>query len=163
MCCNGYTHMLQASVPNVSAISDVCCTCFIWVLHMFHTYVASVSSECCICFTHMLQVFHLYATYVLQWLHTCFPRVLGIYFKCFNYFECMLQMFPLDVAKVDLALHMLQWDLSAAVACCSDGPACMRVGVEGCKRQVRETVRSRIKTEWSRDTVCNILGVIVAK
>jgi len=51
--------MLQASVPNVSAVSDVCCTCFIWVLHMFHTYVASVSSGCCIDFTYMLQVFHL--------------------------------------------------------------------------------------------------------
>jgi hypothetical protein len=86
---------------------------------MFHTYVASVSSGCCICFTHMLQVFHLDAAYVLQWLHTCFPRVLDVYFKCFNSFEHMLQMFPLDVTKIDLALHMLQWVLSAAVACCS--------------------------------------------
>jgi hypothetical protein len=67
----------------------------------------------------MLQVFHLDAAYDLQWLLACFPRVLGVYFKCFNCFERMLQMFPLDVAKVDLALHMLQWDLSAAVVCCS--------------------------------------------
>jgi hypothetical protein len=27
--CNGYTRMLQASVPNVSAVSDGYCTCFI--------------------------------------------------------------------------------------------------------------------------------------
>jgi hypothetical protein len=51
VCCNGYTFLLQASVPNVSAVSDGCCTCFILVLHIFPD-VAYV-------FTHMLQVFHL--------------------------------------------------------------------------------------------------------
>jgi hypothetical protein len=80
---------------------------------MFHTYIVSVSSWCCICFTHMLQVFHLDVAYVLQWLHTCFP---GVCFKCSGR---MLQVFYLDVAKVDLVLHMLQWDPSAAAACCS--------------------------------------------
>jgi hypothetical protein len=34
-CCNGYTHMLQAYVSNVSSVLDVvCCKCFIWMLHM---------------------------------------------------------------------------------------------------------------------------------
>jgi len=36
----------------------------------------------------------------------------------------MLQMFPLNVAKVD-SVHMLQWSATAA------GPAYMRVGVDG--------------------------------
>ena len=73
-------------------------TCFIWVLHMFHayvwksfirmlhmfhTYVASVSSGCCICST--------MATHVFPW---CFIR--------------MLQVFHLDIAKIDMVLHMLQ-------------------------------------------------------
>jgi hypothetical protein len=28
-CCNGYTRMFQAYVPNVSSVSHVCCRCFI--------------------------------------------------------------------------------------------------------------------------------------
>ena len=81
--CNGYTRILQAAVPKVSAILDGCCTCFIWVLHMFHTYVASVSSGCCVCFTHMLQVFYLdvayvfaMATHVFSW---SFRRMLQVF------------------------------------------------------------------------------------
>ena len=57
----------------------------------------------------------------LQWLSTvfgCFAIVLDV---CCKYFNCMLQVFYLDVAKVDLVLHMLQWDRlpqpSDAVAC----------------------------------------------
>ena len=65
ICCNGYTHMLQASVPNISDVSDGCCTCFVWMFHMFHTYVASffylgvayVSHLCCKCFIRMLHMF----------------------------------------------------------------------------------------------------------
>jgi hypothetical protein len=119
ICCNGYIHMLQASVLNVSPVSDFCSTCFIWVLHMF-------SSGCYICFTYMLQVFYLDGAYILQLLHMCFPRVSDICCKCFNYFGRMLQMFSLDVIKVDLMLYMLQWTLSVATA----RPTCMCMGVE---------------------------------
>ena len=85
-------------VPNVLAVSDVCCKCFflrvtyvshicckclIRMLHMFHTYVASVSSGCCICFAMATHVFS------------------------FNYFGCKLQVFHLNIAKVDMVLHML--------------------------------------------------------
>jgi len=73
----------------------------------------------------MLQVFHLNVAYVLQWLHTSFPRVSDVCCKYFNYFRRVLQMFPLDVAKVDLVLHMLQWTPSAAA-----GPTYMCMGVE---------------------------------
>jgi hypothetical protein len=83
ICCNGYTHILQASVPNVSIISYIRCTCFMWVLHMFHTYIASVSSGCCICFTYNMQGFHLDVAYVLQWLHMCFSRVSDVCCTCF--------------------------------------------------------------------------------
>jgi hypothetical protein len=49
ICCNGYTRMLQAYVPNVSSVfrrmlemclfgccicSHICCKYFIWMLHM---------------------------------------------------------------------------------------------------------------------------------
>ena len=109
ICCNGYTRMLQAFVPNVLAISDGCCTCFICVLHMFHTYVASVSSECCI-------YFHTYVESVSSRCCVCFAMSTHVFPSCF---ERMLQMFPLDIAKIDLVLHMLQWTPSIAVTCCS--------------------------------------------
>jgi hypothetical protein len=49
----------------------------------------------------------------LQWLSSvfgCFASVSDVCCKCINYFGRMLQVFHLDVAKVDLVLHMLQWD-----------------------------------------------------
>ena len=39
-----------------------------------------------------------------------FATVLDVCCKCFNCFECMLQVFHVDIAKEDLVLHMLQWD-----------------------------------------------------
>jgi hypothetical protein len=86
--------------------------CFIYVLQVFHLDVAYV-------FTHMLQVFHLDVAHVLQCLHTCFPCVLDVCCKRFKHFRRMLQMFPLDVAKNDLVLHMLQWTPSIAAICYS--------------------------------------------
>jgi hypothetical protein len=51
--CNGYTHMLQASVLNVSFVfSDVC--------------LQVCLSGYCICFTHMLHVFYLDVAYILK-------------------------------------------------------------------------------------------------
>jgi len=67
----------------------------------------------------MLQVFHLDVAYVLQWLHKCFLVCSHVCCKYFKYFGRMLQMFPLDVVKVDLVLHMLQLTPSAAPVCCS--------------------------------------------
>jgi hypothetical protein len=89
-----------------------------------------LSHICCKCF-------HLDVAYVLQWLHMCFSRVSDVYCKCFNCFGHMLQMFPLDVAKVDLVLHMLQTKVDPSAA----KPACMRVGVEGARAIAWETVR----------------------
>jgi hypothetical protein len=43
-----------------------------------------------------------------------FQHVCSKYFSCF---EHMLQVFHLNVAKVDMVLHMLQWD-SPVVAVC---------------------------------------------
>jgi hypothetical protein len=77
---------------------------FIWMLHMFHTDVANVLFGYCVC---------------LQW----FSSVLGVFksvadacCKYFNCFECILQVLPLDIVKLDLVLLMLQWDPLAAAA-----------------------------------------------
>jgi hypothetical protein len=84
ICCNGYTRMLQMSVPNVSSVFldisckcvyldvacvlHICCTCFIWMLHMlamafkcfsgvsqvFQTYVVNVSSVSDVCYKYFI-------------------------------------------------------------------------------------------------------------
>ena len=84
-CCNGYTHMLQASVSNASVVSDGWCTCFIWVLHIFHTYVAIISSACCI-------YFHTYVASVSYRCCICFAIATHMFPSCFR---CMLQVFQL--------------------------------------------------------------------
>jgi hypothetical protein len=60
----------------------------------FHTYVASISSRCCIAMlTSVLRVFQTYVASISA------------------VFKYMLQVSHLGVAKVDLVLRMLQWDL----------------------------------------------------
>jgi hypothetical protein len=60
---------------------------------LLQMYVSSVSSGCCIYFA---------------MVRTCFSGISDIYCKCFSCFGRILQVFHLDVAKVDLMLHMLQ-------------------------------------------------------
>jgi hypothetical protein len=62
-----------------------------------------------------LEVFHLDVYIYLQWLHTCFQvfsgvfaRVIDVCCKCFSCFGRMLQVFHLNIAKVDRMSHMLQ-------------------------------------------------------
>jgi hypothetical protein len=72
------------------------------MFQVFHTYVAGVLSEfakvdldiayVCNGFQVFLGVFQVFQMYVR---------------KCFICFRCMLQVFYLDVIKVDLVLHML--------------------------------------------------------
>jgi hypothetical protein len=62
---------------------------------MFHTYVASVLYGCCICLQWFSRVFK------------CFASVADTCCKCFSYFVRMLQVFYLDVSKVDRILHIL--------------------------------------------------------
>jgi hypothetical protein len=86
----------------------------------------------------MLQVFHLYVAkvdldvaYVLQWLHACF-KYFQVFCKCFRHmlasvsvvFGHILQAFHLNVAKVNLVLHMLQWDPSPATSARAPGLPC---------------------------------------
>jgi hypothetical protein len=73
ICYNGYTHMLQASIPNVSSVSsNVCCKC---------VYLD------CICFTHILQVFYLNVArafaMAFQVFLCVFANISDTYFKCF--------------------------------------------------------------------------------
>jgi hypothetical protein len=86
---------VDRDVACVTMVIHLCCKRLSLMFHLFfQTYVASV--------------FHLNVTYVSH-----------ISCKCFNCFGRMLQVFHPNVAKVDLVLHMLQWDPSAAATCCS--------------------------------------------
>jgi hypothetical protein len=67
------------------------------MLQVFYQGVAYVSHLCCKCF---IQILHMSSTRV----SVMFQMYM---LQGFNYFKCMLQMFPLNVAKVDMVLHML--------------------------------------------------------
>ena len=125
-----FSNMLRAYVSSVSVVSDVCFNCFMqmlqrWImmLHMLqwlfmyvssvypqcfiwflYTYVASVLDACLKCFICLL----LYVASVASGCFeirsgccTCCNGVSTICSKCFIHFRRMLQMFYLDVAKVD--------------------------------------------------------------
>ena len=68
------------------------------VFQAFQTYILSVSSECCKSQSRMLDI--------LRWQYT---HVASLCFNCFMCFRHLFQMFHLNVSKVDLVLHMLQW------------------------------------------------------
>jgi hypothetical protein len=75
-----YAYILQVYVLCVSGVSYVCCKCF-------HLDVALVD----------LDVVYICNSY------TCVHVFLGV-FKCFSYFGRMLQVFYLDLSKVDHTL-----------------------------------------------------------
>jgi hypothetical protein len=57
--CNGYTHMLQISIHNVSSILDIYCKCFyldiVYIVMAIHIH-----------YKHMFQMFHLLQTYIIE-------------------------------------------------------------------------------------------------
>jgi hypothetical protein len=105
ICCNDCTHILQVPVLMfLLFFQTYVVSVFIWMLHMFCTYVASILSECCI---------------YLQLFFKCFPCVFASVsdacFEYFNYFVRMLQVFHLDILKVDQSVvHVAVW-----ATCCS--------------------------------------------
>jgi hypothetical protein len=88
ICCNGCTRMLQAFVPNISVVfPDVCSKCV-------YLNVTRVSHICCMCFIWMLYIFcngfFKHFQLFLQVFQTYVASVSTV-------FECILQMFYLDV------------------------------------------------------------------
>jgi hypothetical protein len=67
-----------------------CCKYMFQVFHVFQTYAVNVSSKC---------------FKSRSWCCTCCNGYTTC-FKCFIYFQTMLQLFYLDVLKVDLVLHV---------------------------------------------------------
>jgi hypothetical protein len=67
---------------------------------VFHMYIASVLSKMfayvCNGYTRIFKFFSFFAS------------VSDVCCKCFSCFRCMLQVFHLNVVKVDRMLHMLQ-------------------------------------------------------
>jgi hypothetical protein len=91
ICYNGYTHMLQVSVPNVSSVfsdvcckcvyldvayvSHICCKCFIWILHMFCNGFSNIFRCFCKCFR---CVFYLSLDVFANVSSGCFKSRIGI-------------------------------------------------------------------------------------
>jgi hypothetical protein len=99
------------------------------MFHLFQTYVAIVHPDVAkvyldVAYTCMLQAYVSSILGVSYVCYECFIWMLHTFcngYKCFNCFGHMLQVFYLDITKVDLGVaHYSCW------------PACMRVGVEGC-------------------------------
>jgi hypothetical protein len=101
--------MLQWLYIYIASVCSKCFSCFIRMLNVFYGSVAYVLHLYCKFHSNVVYVSHIICnvTYVLQWLHMCFPRVSDVCCRCFNCFRRILHMFPLDIAKVDLVLHML--------------------------------------------------------
>jgi hypothetical protein len=90
--------MLQASVLNVLFVfSDICCKYVYLDVAYIYTYVGRVLSGCCVSFAMAFQVF----SGVLQVFRTYVLSVSSI-------FRHILQMFHLNVLKVDRTLHTMQ-------------------------------------------------------
>ena len=110
ICCNDNIHMVQVYVFK----------CFRCLRRMFQLFLLNVAKvdldvaytcmlqeyifKCFRCFICMLQVFYLDVAYVLQWLQMCFPGVSDVCCKYFNYFGRMLQVFHLNIIKVDFGV-----------------------------------------------------------
>jgi hypothetical protein len=99
-------HMLQWLYMS---LSSVCSKCFI----LFSTFIASDSSRCCKYFKRTSQLFYLDVAYVcngFQEFSCAFASVLDACGKYFSRFVWILQMFHLDVSKVDRDVaHVAKW------------------------------------------------------
>jgi hypothetical protein len=112
----GMLHMLQCLYMYVSSVCTKCCKCSSGCCKSRSgccIYI-HVASACFKCFIRMLQVFHLDVVYVcndFQVFYRCFASVSKRMFQSVSVvFGRMLLVFHLGVAKIDLVLHMLQWD-----------------------------------------------------
>jgi hypothetical protein len=89
---------------------------------MFQVYVPNVSSRFLgVC----LQVFHLDVAYVfthMKCFQVFFSSVSHICFECFSCFTLMLQVFYLDISKIDLVLQLV---FQMHVSCVSSVFKCM--------------------------------------
>jgi hypothetical protein len=120
------------------------------MFYLFQTHVASVliqifANASHICYNNMFHLFHLFQMYVASVLFGCCiyynDYVASVCSKCFIYFSRMLQLFHLNVAKVDLNMGLFSEEertsvkaMAAAVRWrhrSTEGCASVRVGARG--------------------------------
>jgi dolichyl-phosphate-mannose--protein O-mannosyl transferase len=86
--------MFQVFHMDVAYVTVALPACFkriFQVFHMFQTYVASISSRD--------------VAYVVMSIHACFKHM----FQVFHLFSDMMQMFRLDVSKVNRGVARRRW------------------------------------------------------
>jgi hypothetical protein len=110
--------MLQAYISSVSGISDVCfrhvssVSSGVTKVDLDVAYTCMLQAYVFKYFIRMLQVFYLDVAYVcngFQAFFRCSASVSDVCYKCFSCYERIF-VSVLDVKKIDLVLHMLQWD-----------------------------------------------------
>jgi len=99
---------VDQDVAYVAMVVHVCCKRLFLIFHLFFVRV------CCKWLRRMSQVFMCILLYVTSVASGCFKSGLGcctccndVSTVCFICFRRMLQIFYLDVAKIDMLLHML--------------------------------------------------------
>ena len=101
----------------------VCCKC---LSPMFHQFFFHVSCKCFICILLHVASVASGCFKSKSGCCTCCNGVSTICHKCFICFRHILQMFYLDVAKVDLVLHMLQQLQTYVASVCFKCFSCFR-------------------------------------
>jgi hypothetical protein len=132
--------------PKCFICFSVCCNCFIWILQSrsgccIYIHVASVCFKCFLCFIRMLHMFCNDYTRVFLVFQMYVASVSTISDVCYR-------VFHLCVAKVNLMLHMLHWDLATATTCGNRG------GASG-RRKQRSGRRSRYGPHMGRASAGN--------
>jgi hypothetical protein len=109
---------VDPDVAYIAIVIHVCCKRLFQMFHLFSNYVASIFLDVAYvphkCVASVLSRCCIY----LQWLSSIF-QVFQICYKSFSCFGRILQVFRLDVAKVDMGLYMLQWNPPATATCSS--------------------------------------------
>jgi hypothetical protein len=109
---------VDRDVAYIAMVIHACCKSLFQMFHLFlrcmlqvfYLDVAYVSRICYKCFyldvAYACNDFQVFLS-VLQVLQTYVASVSHVCYKCFSFFGCLLQVFRLDVAKVNQMLHML--------------------------------------------------------
>jgi hypothetical protein len=147
--------MLQVFHMDVAYVAITIHVCFKRMFRVFQTYVASVSYGCCKSRSRDV-------TYVAMDIHACF--------KCFICFRCILQMFHLDVSKVDLEEHILQLrgDAAATWAIDASGPygfptrPTTRYYHGLAQGPLEDTEQGGVISKYSRNDLVGYLGKLVS-
>jgi hypothetical protein len=116
ICCNDNIRMFKAYVSSISCV-------FRCMFEVFHLDVAYIAMALLACFKRMFPVFHMFHNHIVSVSSGCYKSRYGCCICCYAYtlmfqthvlsvssvFKRMLQIFHLDVLKVDRNVARHRW------------------------------------------------------